>query len=265
MALLPGTIWGFISFMTVTMLLIFIVLMLLLTPAMTFLRGRLGGKIMLFAIRPDKSVDITLANYDGGTLSSKYGYFIPVVDSMYNIKKGGPGAFVFSSYGIALNPDIVKGLEYLAKEGYIKNRYELEMAEKYYRKCNATIETKDGQQMKCDFQGIPVIQQIIDEDTKEVTGIEYFCPMCRSQNLEEVEVPFKVNKSETIKFQAIQGFLPYINPHYMESSAEKKVAKILRRQRDPIIGAFKWLAFMVIGALGIGMVYYFVKTFIGGA
>ncbi len=242
-------------------------LILVKTPAQTFLFSSLRGKPLLEARRQDKKLEFTPGDFGGGMASSKkYGMFLVDSDSVYHESKSGlPVLPVDPLVGITLDKNIIELMNGLKKQG-IENIESAEKLNDFWYKCNNQIERK-GRIESCGFEGVPLFKKEDEYDNDgNVVGQKYVvvgCPKCKAgpDMLEKAELNIKVPTGRAVGFNKISQYFKYnYNPHLIASTVERKVRDQIEKMRSP---PSKWIGLglaVVLIFLGAAIAYVVINN-----
>jgi hypothetical protein len=112
--------WGYTLLIGTIMCIVFFALFMItimLSPALTFVRARLGGKGILWNPRTNRQAPFLIIKKQIGKLAkTKEGFFVTKPEDFYTAC-GTPMATVYSNYAITINPKIAKITEMLRSLG----------------------------------------------------------------------------------------------------------------------------------------------------
>lgn len=240
------TITGYV-FLTLACIMIgFLLILAVKTPAFTFLKAFLYSMPIMEVRRKDGQIDFVLGKYGQGRIhSGKYGVFFTNPDAIKHEKKTGKGIIhVIDSIGTGLTEKFVMFINTMRDKFGFNNIEEIEDGLRRWSRCG------------CGFEGVPTMKptkaKIPDKESgEEIEVVEYHetCPDCgKEDTLVRCALPPNFyNTLLALDYGIGDQFLKYnINPDRQEVIIEQEVKNRMAKEKG-----FPFRPFGIL--LGVGI------------
>ena len=209
---------------------ILLLVLILRTPAWTFLRNRTVQEVK----RKDGSIHFVGSKYDSGMSTSKYGTYIVDPDGVATERKSGSRILhCEDTIGTNMPIELIKFAKILKDKFGFTNFREAKQAFDLWHRCE-----------RCNIEAIAILKEKISEDSdgNEIKTIEFICPKCKkSDNLKKIapEIEFPPWQSLDYGGSIEKFFISNQNPDRLNVIIKREVKNEMKKEKGfPV----KWIA-----------------------
>ncbi len=235
-------------------LVVFLLILLIKTPAMTFFKAFMTGKLVALFYRRDRRIQFQTVSLDTSCIDHKtYGVFNVVDNSVYNDSKSGAAIVTISTdFGAALSPEMALAMRKLKSMG-IKNAQEAEQIEKRYYNCP-----------ECKADRVIEFEPVRDNETNEILSYHPYCPDHKEAKLTKASLTVDIDeeRKKTVTWEHIKDYLlSQANPVMLKAMKERQLDSERQDLRSMIGGQAKLVGVgMAVFLACLGIVIFYMYT-----